>query len=38
VGQENFEWIVNAVAELACRKALAAAAPPRELRWASFLS
>jgi hypothetical protein len=37
VGEENFEWVVNAVAELACRKALEAAAP-RELRWATFLA
>jgi hypothetical protein len=38
VGQENFEWVVNAVAELACRKALEAGAPPRDLRWSGFLS
>jgi hypothetical protein len=37
VGRENFEWVVNAVAELSCRKALDAT-PPRDLRWASFLS
>lgn len=37
VGQENFEWIVNAVAELAVRKALSDEQPERELRWASFL-
>ncbi|MGH9348505.1 MAG: ATP-grasp domain-containing protein [Vicinamibacterales bacterium] len=36
VGQESFEWIVDAVAELACRKALETR-PPRELRWSEFL-
>jgi len=36
VGRENFDWIVNAVAELACRKALEHAAPG-EYRWAAFL-
>ncbi len=36
VGPENFEWIVNAVAELAIAQALKKPAPP-DLRWASFL-
>jgi len=38
VGQENFEWIVNAVAELAVKKALSDEKPCEEMRWASFLS
>jgi glutathione synthase/RimK-type ligase-like ATP-grasp enzyme len=38
VGEENFEWIVNAVAELACKKALDPHGAPRELRWANFLA
>jgi hypothetical protein len=38
VGRENFEWVVNAVAELAVRKALSEEDPARELRWASFLA
>jgi glutathione synthase/RimK-type ligase-like ATP-grasp enzyme len=38
VGRENFEWIVNAVAELALKKALSDENPSRELRWAGFLS
>ena len=38
VGRENFEWIVNAVAELAVQKALSEENPARELRWASFLA
>jgi hypothetical protein len=38
VGQENFDWVVEAVAELAVRKALAAEQPERELHWASFLA
>jgi hypothetical protein len=37
VGRENFEWIVNAVAELAIRKAQSDEHPARELRWAAFL-
>ncbi len=36
VGPENFDWIVNAVAELACRKARASRRAP-ELRWARLL-
>jgi len=37
VGRENFEWIVNAVAEMAVKKALSDENPARELRWAAFL-
>jgi len=37
VGPENFEWVVQAVAEMAVRKALSDENPARELRWASFL-
>jgi hypothetical protein len=38
VGQANFDWIVNAVAEMAVKKALSDENPVRELHWASFLS
>jgi hypothetical protein len=38
VGQENFDWIVNAVAELAARKATSGESPAQELHWSSFLS
>jgi hypothetical protein len=38
VGQENFDWIVDAVAELAVKKALSDENPARELRWSAFLS
>ncbi len=38
VGQENFEWVVNAVAEMAVNKALSEENPGRELRWAAFLA
>jgi len=37
VGRENFEWIVNAVAEMAVKKALSDENPAQELRWAGFL-
>ena len=37
VGRENFEWIVNAVAEMAVEKAQEAP-KPREYRWAAFLN
>jgi glutathione synthase/RimK-type ligase-like ATP-grasp enzyme len=37
VGQANFDWIVNAVAELAVNKALSGENPVK-LRWASFLN
>ena len=36
VGQANFEWVVNAVAELAVKKAAAAPAP-MEYRWSAML-
>ena len=36
VGRENFDWIVNAVAEMAVEKALAKP-KPLEYRWAAFL-
>ena len=38
VGRENFEWIVNAVAEMAVKKALSEENPAQELRWAAFLT
>ncbi len=38
VGQENFEWVVNAVAGMAIKKALSDEKPYEEMRWASFLS
>ena len=37
VGPENFNWIVNAVGDMAVRKVLEPADDSRELRWASFL-
>ncbi len=36
VGRENFEWIVNAVAEMAVEKAVAPP-QPAEYRWSAFL-
>ena len=38
VGQENFEWVIDAVAEMAVKKALSDEKPFEEMRWASFLS
>jgi hypothetical protein len=38
VGQENFDWIVNAVAEMAIKMALSGENPAKEFRWASFLA
>lgn len=38
VGRDNFEWVVEAVAELAIQKAVSGANPARELHWAHFLS
>ena len=38
VGQANFDWVVNAVAEMAVKKALSEENPARELRWAAFLA
>jgi hypothetical protein len=37
VGAENFEWIVNAVADLAIAKAQSGENPGAEMRWSSFL-
>jgi len=37
VGQKNFDWIVDKVANLAIEKAKIAGAPLKELRWSSFL-
>jgi hypothetical protein len=38
VGQQNFEWVVDAVAEMAVKKALSGENPVKELRWAAFLN
>jgi hypothetical protein len=38
VGQENFDWIVNAVAEMAVKMALSGENVVKELRWAGFLA
>jgi len=38
VGQQNFDWIVNAVAELAVKKAQSDENPARDLRWSAFLA
>jgi hypothetical protein len=38
VGQENFDWIVNAVAEMAVKMAVTGEDPAREMRWAGFLA
>jgi hypothetical protein len=38
VGQENFDWIVNNVAELAVRKAKEHTGKVSEYRWSAFLS
>jgi len=38
VGPENFAWIVDAVAEMAVKKALSGKNPVGELRWAAFLN
>ncbi len=38
VGQENFDWIVNNVAELAVRKAKQHTGKAPEYRWSAFLS
>lgn len=37
VGPENFEWVVNAVAELAIRKALSPEQPAGEFGWSRYL-
>jgi len=38
VGPENFTWIVNAVADMAVKKALSNERAESEYRWASFLN
>jgi hypothetical protein len=38
VGEENFRWMVSAMADLAIRKALDPAKPQAEYRWARFLN
>lgn len=38
VGKDNFDWVVNAVADLAVKKALSDENPARELRWSAFLA
>jgi hypothetical protein len=38
VGQENFDWIVKHVAELAVKRAQGGMNASRELRWAAFLN
>jgi hypothetical protein len=38
VGQENFDWIVNAAAEMAVNMARSEENPVKELRWAEFLA
>jgi hypothetical protein len=38
VGQENFDWIVNAVADMAVKMAQSGESPVRELHWAGFLA
>jgi hypothetical protein len=38
VGQENFDWIINAVAEMAVKMAQSGMNPASELRWAGFLN
>jgi glutathione synthase/RimK-type ligase-like ATP-grasp enzyme len=37
VGQDNFEWVVNAVAEMVVKKALSEESTIKEMRWATFL-
>ena len=38
VGPENFEWIVQNVAEMAVAKALSAEDPRNEYKWSRFLN
>jgi hypothetical protein len=38
VGQQNFEWVIDAVAEMAIKKAQSGVNPVQELRWAAFLN
>jgi hypothetical protein len=37
VGPDNFEWVVNAVADMAISRALSGAGAGDELHWASYL-
>jgi len=37
VGQDNFNWIVDAVSEMAVRKVLEPVNDSRDLRWSAFL-
>ena len=37
VGRDNFDWVVDAVAELAVQRALSQERTPVEYRWSSFL-
>lgn len=37
VGQENFDWVVNAIAEFAIKEAQKAPAKKKEYRWAKYL-
>jgi hypothetical protein len=38
VGEQNFQWIVNAVAELAIKKAQSGEIPTKIFRWDAFLN
>jgi hypothetical protein len=38
VGPENFNWIVNAVAEMAVKIAVRGESPVKGLRWSEFLA
>jgi len=38
VGQENFDWIINAVSDMAIKMAQSGGNPVNELRWAPFLA
>jgi len=38
VGHKSFEWVVDAVAEMAVKKGLSGQNPVEELRWAAFLN
>ena len=38
VGAENFEWVVEAVSDLAISRALEKPAPPKEYLWSGFLN
>jgi hypothetical protein len=38
VGKDNFDWVVDTVAEMAVKKASSGENPVAELRWAAFLS